>query len=425
MKSKAVQSLITIILLAVFGVPIHLGAQSNYTVVTLPTLGGTAGGASSINNGGWVTGSDNLAGDNIAHATLWLRGAAHDLGTLGGPNSSVSWPVKNDRGIIVGIAETTDADPLNESWSCSAFFPSATGHICLGFKWQNGVMKALPTLGGNNGYATAGNNRGQIVGWAENTVHDPTCVAPQVLQFRAAIWGPKDGEIQELPPLPGDTSSAATAINDKGQAVGISGICDVAVGRFTAKHAVLWENGVPTDIGSLGGTSWNTPTAINNQGTVVGFSNRQGDTGGIRNYHAFIWTKDGGMHDLDTLPGDTRSAAFGVNDRNQIVGLSRAPNGLIRAVLWENGAMTDLNSLVPAGSPFLLYANDINDRGEIVGEAFDATTGNAPAFVAVPDQASAARSSATGALRPFSKAEFPDKVRRGLSHKLGLDWDSE
>lgn len=85
-------------------------------------------------------------------------------------------------------------------------------------------MRPLPTLGGTNGFATGTNNKGQIVGWAENTVHDPTCVAPQVLQFRAVAWGPKEGQIRELPPLPGDTVSAATALNDRGQVVGISGI---------------------------------------------------------------------------------------------------------------------------------------------------------------------------------------------------------
>ena len=63
------------------------------------------------------------------------------------------------------------------------------------------------------------------------------------------MWtlGPPD-QIHDLPLIPGDTSGAATAINDNGQIVGISGICDQAVGRHTAKHAVLWENGSVTDI---------------------------------------------------------------------------------------------------------------------------------------------------------------------------------
>ncbi len=78
---------------------------------------------------------------------------------------------------------------------------------------------------------------GQVVGWAENGVHDPTCnTAFQILQFRAVIWQP-NGTMQELPPLPGDSTSAATAINDLGQVVGISGDCGVAVGSVSARHA--------------------------------------------------------------------------------------------------------------------------------------------------------------------------------------------
>jgi hypothetical protein len=58
-------------------------------------------------------------------------------------------------------------------------------------------------------------------------VHDPACVEPQELQFRVVLWGPRDDQIRELPPLPGgDTVSAATALNDRGQVIGISGSCD-------------------------------------------------------------------------------------------------------------------------------------------------------------------------------------------------------
>src|SRR4030095_6599617 len=103
---------------------------------------------------------------------------------------------------------------------------------------------------------------------------------------------------------------------------GISGICDRAVGRFSAIHAVLWENGVPTLIPTLGGVAWNTPAAINNKGEVAGFANTPGGTPGGSHQHAFFWTKTGGVQDLGTLPGDTRSLAFGINEDAQVVGLS-------------------------------------------------------------------------------------------------------
>ena len=363
------------------------GARQGYTVTNLASLGGTASSGSSINDRGWIAGSSNLAGDQTQHAVLWRGGPLTDLGTLGGPNSGVLWPVKNDRGLVTGISQTALADPLGERWSCSAFFPAPTavGHQCLGFAWQDGVMRPLPTLGGTNGFATGANNRGEIVGWAENTVHDPTCVAPQVLQFRAVEWGPAANEIRELPPLPGDTVSAATALNDRGQVVGISGICDRAVGRFSAIHAVLWQNGQPTDLGSLGGFAWNTPMAIDKRGDVVGFANASAAAGGSFAVHAFLWTESNGMHDLGTLPGDTTSQALGVNDQGDEVGTSCDADFNCRAVIWRDGRIIDLNTLVAAGyAGTLTTANDIDESGRITGQAFDPVSGAFVAFSARP-----------------------------------------
>ena len=358
--------------------------QALYRVRHLGSLGGTTGAGNSINNRAWIAGTSNLTGDQATHATLWRDGDTIDLGTLGGPNSAVLWPVKNEAGMIVGVAETGQVDPLGEAWSCSFFFPSATGHTCLGFVWQDDQMEPLATLGGNNGFATGANNRGQIVGWAENTVHDPTCNAPQVLQFRAVVWDAHGAVAQELPPLSGDTASAATAINDRGQVVGISGICDNAVGRFSAAHAVMWSGGSVVDLGDLGGEAWNTPMAINHRGEVVGFANVS--EGGAFNAHAFRWTETSGMQDLGTLPGDAISQALGVNGRGQVVGLSCGRAGC-SAFLWEDEEMTDLNNLVaPDDSGHLVFANDINDAGEITGQAIDPVTGDAVAFMAAPTQ---------------------------------------
>jgi probable HAF family extracellular repeat protein len=364
--------------------PARAERSALYDVRQLGSLGGSTSAGNSVNDRGWVTGASNLPGDETTHATLWRDEGIVDLGTLGGPNSAVLWPVKNNAGTIVGVAETAEIDPLGEAWSCSFFFPSATGHTCLGFVWQDGQMNPLPTLGGNNGFATGVNNLGQVVGWAENKVHDPTCNAPQVLQFRAVLWDTRHDEVQELPPLPGDTVSAATAINDPGQVVGISGICDNAVGRFSAAHGVLWDDGIATDLGDLGGEAWNTPMAINRRGEVVGFANVPGGDPGAFNAHAFLWTRAEGMQDLGTLPGDAISQALGINGRGQVVGLSCGGSGC-RAFLWENGLMTDLNTLItPRYSGHLVFANDINEAGEITGQTIDAATGDAVVFVADP-----------------------------------------
>ena len=365
------------------------GKDVQYNVSFLPENTGTASRGNSINDRGWVAGYSNLSGNTTRHATLWRDGLLFDLETLGGLNSNIAWPVKNNSGRLTGISQTGMPDPNGESWSCLAFFPpaTATSSSCLGFVWEDGKMKPLPTLGGTNGFATGSNERGQTVGWAENMVHDSTCVPPQVLQFRAVVWGPRGDQIQELPLIPGDTSSAATAINNRGQVVGISGICDQAVGRFTARHAVVWDRGHVTDIGNLGRLSWNTPMAINQEGDIAGFAPIDDTDPNNPQLEAFLWTKKHGIQKLGMLPGDLYSEGHGINARGQVVGVSCANadgTGLCRAFLWQDGVMTDLNK--PGAAFILTTAQDINDEGVITGRAQILATGDRPAFVATPTE---------------------------------------
>ena len=361
------------------------GAQ--YDVVKQPSLGGTQSRGMAINNEGTVAGW-SLTGAG-RHAARWINGSILDLSTLGGPNSTVPWPGLNIGGMIVGISQTADPDPLKEDWSCEAggFLP-VTGLICRGFVWQNGVMRGLPTFGGTHGFATAVNNLGQVVGWAETLVHDPTCTGTMVLQFRAALWEPNAGTMTELSPFPGDSTSAATAINERGQVVGISGDCDQAVGRFSARHAVLWDHGKVTEIPNLGGVSWHTPMAINQRGDVVGFSNpdEPGDAQGEFISRAFLWTSGSAVaRDLGTLPGDLFSEAFAINARGEVVGVSFGGANGSRAFLWQNGVMMNLNDLAGTKSPDVLQsAQDINDAGQITGRVRNTVTGEVRTFVATP-----------------------------------------
>jgi probable HAF family extracellular repeat protein len=331
-------------------------------------------------------GSSNEAGDAVQLATLWLDGSQIPLGTLGGPSSNIAWPVKNNFGLISGITENGAHDPLNEAFSCPAFGFSS-GNSCVAFAWQFGKMTQLPGLGGNNSIGAGNNDLGQIVGWAENTFHDPTCdnSAGQFLQFEAVIWQKNNEgkwEVRQLPPLSGDADSAATAINDLGQIVGISGQCDVAIGAYSAIHALLWQNGQPIDLGSFGGHGWNTPTAINNRGVVVGFANASDDlvNGALTfAFQAFLWTRQGRMQNLGTLNGDAMSEATDINDEGQIVGVSyhdRLFDGP-RAFVYQDGLMTDLNQLIGSASAnfFISSTGGINDRGEIAAQANLASNG--------------------------------------------------
>jgi len=376
--------------------PEAMEARKQYQVSDLPGLDGTSNGGNSINDRAWAAGYARLP-DRNRHAGLWRNSLLTDLGTLGGPNSSVTWNVKNTAGIVVGISQTADPEPLGEAWSSAAFYstPNNVGYINLGFVWEDGQgpMRGLPNFpGGNNGFTTGANNLRQAVGWAENDVHDPMCASPQVLQFRPAVWalGPPD-QIQDLPLIAGDSSGAATAINDNGQIVGISGICDQAVGRHTAKHAVLWENGTVTDIyPNAPAPWWNTPTAINQRGDVVGFA---GDPAFVEGeiLHAFMWTTEDGIRKLKPLqhrtPEHVDSEAYGINEARQVVGVSCDADLVdCRAVIWDHSnTPRDLNDLkAPGYSAMLASAKDINNAGQITGRAVDPITGVLTAYLAVP-----------------------------------------
>jgi probable HAF family extracellular repeat protein len=380
---KCATLLAAMVVLAVFLCP---AAQSQtephnshvrYFVKALSTLGGTQGGANTVTDSGWVEGWATLPGDQTEHGVLWRGHTMTDLGTLGGPNSASSFPGTNTRGLIVGNSQTAGIDPFGEDF-CT--FSLDTAYLCQGFRWQNGQMSALPTLGGNNSWATGVNHRSQIAGFAETTTQDPSCVPPQAFDYEAVVWGPKQGEIREFPPFSGDTISAATYINDNEQVVGCSGACAQAT-PAACTHALLWQHGSVTDLGSLGGVMNNLALFVNNRGDVVGASDLQGDA----TAHGFLWSRDDGMQDLGTLPGDFSTFAVAINDEGQVVGQSCDQSGNCRAFFWQGGVMTDLNALVlPGSSLYLTGASDINNRGEIAGYAYDPDTGDTPAFLAIP-----------------------------------------
>ena len=389
MKPKRLMCVVTLTLFAI-AIPLGLAAQDiqdhhhkqvRYSVKILGTLGGTINDVVGINNRGEAAGSSTLPGDQVRHAALWWNGAIIDLGTLGGPDSVApeASPQPNDRGEIAGASYTSAPDP-NAAQFCSLFMFVSDPYTCRPFVWRRGVMVELPTLDNNNAIAWQVNNRGQVPGISQITTPDPTCSIPE-LEGKPVIW--ERGKIQQLPTISGDLDGLAGAINDRGQAVGSTGNCVLDI-PLTSLHAVLWQRAghrwTATDLGNLGGTEWNLAFGVNKLGQVVGQSGLPGNMA----FHAFLWS-EGVMTDLGTLPGDFVSWAETINDSAQAVGASFDASGNARAVVWENGAITDLNMLIPPGSPWLLWeALGNNDRGQIVGPAFNTMTGEFQSYLLTP-----------------------------------------
>ena len=340
------------------------------------------GMAMGLNNHGWTLNMEQLLDpfsislsahlvqgtDSISIGELKL-----ELGTLGGPNSSINWNGINDPGEAVGMSETSVPDPTGEDL-CGF----GTHLTCLPFLWQNGAMSALPTVGGNNGQASAINNRGQIVGYAENGVVDSTC-PPGITNNRIdlpVLW--HKGKAQTLPTIGSDPDGVAFGINNQGQAVGYSGTCTVA------NEAVVWENGTATPLQDLGG-HFAIAYAINSHGQIVGQAVNSDGTP-----LAALW-QNNTVTSLGPLPpGDVAAFATSINNRGQVVGSSfNSSNSWSHGLIWQNGVTTDLNTLFPASSHlFVISASNINESGQIAGMAVEMTGPHAGnivhAFLATP-----------------------------------------
>jgi probable HAF family extracellular repeat protein len=235
------------------------------------------------------------------------------------------------------------------------------------------------------------------------------------------VW--EKGEIQqELPTIGGDPDGFVQAINDNGQAVGVTGDC------ISDLHAVLWNKGTPTDLGTLSG-SLLEPVAINNKGQIVGFAL---SPDGLR---AFLW-QNGAATDLGTLPPDVHSLALGINNKGQIVGDSCDADFSCRAFLWQDGTMTELNTLVHnPNAPYLENGNSINSRGQIAGKTTVQGTPLADAYLATPSPGEANRQhnddnrvsenaapTVTNTTSPKPRVVSPEDLRRVLRQRLGFQY---
>jgi probable HAF family extracellular repeat protein len=403
------KSILTCITVSSLFMATAIAQPPRYTVYDLGVL---PGGASSSAN---YLGDSRLIAGNAAdahgtqQAVFWWGPFMMNMGTPGlnsgifGVNSGVQASVQT---------EISTKDPNHEN-----FCGYGTDLECVAALYYRSVLTPLPTLGGNN--ATVGNinSKGEIAGAAETSTRDPDCpptplpggTGPLVLDYEAAVWGPKPGDVRELKPLTGDTVGIALWINDRSQAVGASGTCansalpPVAYGA----HAVLWDaDGTAHDLGNLGSTVINMALSINNQGQVAGVSALNDHAMPGNGTHAFLWTSQTGMRDLGAVSDDAASVGTMINDAGDVVGVSFDSGGNPRAFLWHDGTMSDLNDLAVGTPPlYLLFSTAINAHGEISG--FGVTEkGDLHGFLAVPisdfeahDSAPAARPVLSGDAR--------------------------
>jgi probable HAF family extracellular repeat protein len=392
-------------------------AQQNYKITDLGINNSkdNFSMAMGLNSQGWAENMDgtvnppeNSLFTSVARgrAVISIYGFNIDLGTLGKPdgNSWINWGGINDRGEAVGMSETSTPDPDGED-VCGF----GTYLICVPFLWRDGRMSALPTVGGNNGQASAINARGEVAGYAETPVVDSGC--PPYKTTLAVRWD--RGNAQPLPTVGSDQDGVAFGINDQGQVVGYSGSC------IAATHAVVWKNNTAFVLQDLGGTKSNIAFAINNRGQIVGkVRSADGTT-----YVAALWQPDGTLTNLGILPGDFAAFATGINNRGQVVGNNFDSSfNWSHGFIWQNHVMTDLNTLIPARSNlFIISASNINERGQISGMATVLTgphTGDIHAYLATPTDEDQGMSVAD-VVRTQPKSTLPANADQHMLHGSG------
>lgn len=161
------------------------------------------------------------------------------------------------------------------------------------------------------------------------------------------MWGER-GEVKRLRHLDGDNpSGTATDLNESGVIVGVS----------NGAKATRWSpDGTPHALGTLNRdtrASW--VSAVNESGVAVGWE----WSSNYSHLTAVRWRIGVAPQRLDLPPGSTDGVATAINDRGEIVGYAWDSTGS-SAVLWS-----------PAGKVRRILANSsalgINNSGVVVG----------------------------------------------------------
>jgi probable HAF family extracellular repeat protein len=305
---------------------VHAFLYDGDKMLDLGTMGGESATAYAINALGQAAGWANLS--NGKSRAFLYDGTMHDLGTLGG-ELSIGQDI-NDGGQVIGSATGVESSLrvfLYQNGAMSALPMPTSGLDALGGVINNsgtvaGVYedkyayrrsfvtdgchcaKDLGTLGGNQTYALAINDAGQIAGYSE--------VAPN----RNHAFRYENGVMTDLGTLGGDIAEAYS-INATGW---VTGFAATATG---ATHAFVHDGKTLRDLGTLGGAD-SRGEVINASGRVVGAS-----TTAANEEHAMTWTEAGGMLDLNKAlhtppPGLVLTKAITISANGAIVAQSNS-----------------------------------------------------------------------------------------------------
>jgi uncharacterized membrane protein len=338
-----------------------------YTVRELNALGSGASIATALNNRNQVIGiTETASGPRATLFGLWNK-AALDLDALGSPLGQPT--AINERAQVVGYQTYFDG-------SDTRFDPIL---LNLG---SRSVVPLVGIPGTLNGAVRDINEWGKVVGqvWTSSGGYNP----------HAVVFGTPSRKTIELKALPGAEGAYAYGINDLGLIVGFSVFSDF--GQFW--RATLYRPwGGAVDLGLLNGGYESVATAINNKGQAIGYTRFLGPVAPYTRATLFN-VFSGRLANLDTLTTDLSlpgSVALDINNKGQVVGGVSSPLGgpfflAGSGFLWQEGSMKMLDSLLAPGLKKWHIANAaaINDDGRIAAVGVEFATGRHRALLLTP-----------------------------------------
>jgi probable HAF family extracellular repeat protein len=207
--------------------------------------------------------------------------------------------------------------------------------------WHAGQVTVLEAPGGVDATAVDVNGHGDVVGVIQDE-NTPT---------HGILW--RDGQVIDLPVLPGGDIAVPSAINDAGLIVGSASDAE-------ASHAVAWSANSPQtirDLGVMTGSAYLTD--VTEKGVVAGWTDSAGEDW---REQAIAGTVRKGLRTLPgPLPGTNSIARAAAG--SYIVGgaaLPEAPQDPPGAVIWEPSGPRALPGINAS-------AQAVNDYGTVAG----------------------------------------------------------
>jgi len=352
------------------------GAVVMYDFTDLGVLAsGSISNATGINDAGQVVGWSALSQNTGSHAFRWDPGSGvmTDLGVLasaGNPadRSSTAWDI-NNAGRVVGRSH---AFPLSASFDLR--FNQHAFRLDPGGVMQDLGVLLPSTL--DSSEAVAVNQAGFSVG---SSIDGGGCnVVGNCFSFSSPfIDAPEIGGMVNLRPIIG-TRQSATDINDNLDVITVNLLADLdqlGDGKIISEGVVSLETDPIRRFNAA---------ALNNSRQIVGSSRRTNQPEVAALVEVSGPTSSPTVVQTLLTPVTLSSKANDINDSGQIVGQAQLP-GRLAAMLWESGVMTDLNTVIDPSTGWMLRdATAINAVGQIVGSARSNTTGAEHAFLLTP-----------------------------------------